>query len=195
MASIDDKKGFILEQEHRLASRMALEVINRPTLNIWMILIPVVFVYYFYGLHRFSTGKKEFTKHFVDTRRLILNEACSALESGKKIDFRELARHEQVPEDAVKAYVDWAKVLSDHYVKLLNTKGSDFKSLVQARYGELGSYLLILDQINKAESRFYKALRKDLKHSVSDAGEVIKKMEKSLGHLRRDEARAAFSMS
>ncbi len=171
---------------------MALKVIHKPQLNLWMILIPIVFVYYFYELQRFAKGKKDFVKHFVFTRRLIVDEACSVVETGEEPDFNQMAEHENVPECALDEYKNWSKVLMDHYIKLLGTNGDSFAALVNQRYKKKGTYLLILDQINKAEARFYKALRKELGGNQEGVGDVIETMEKSLDSLRRQEANDIF---
>jgi hypothetical protein len=193
MTSIEEKKSFILKNENQLASRIALDIIHKPQLSLWMILIPFVFVYYFYGLHRFANGKKEFVKHFVLTRQLILDAAIAFIETNKTVDYQALARQEKVPPLAIGAYIEWAKALCDHYVKLLQVDGKSYQGLVRARYFEQGQFLMIVNQISQLESRFYRALSKELENTVENAGDVIKKMEHSLEHLRRKEAQVVFS--
>jgi hypothetical protein len=191
--SIEQKKSVILEHETKLANLIAREVISKPQLSIWMIVIPIVFVYYFYGLNRYSSGKKDFVKHFLFSRRLILDRALAKVETGEEADFKALAIQEMVPENAIKAYKDWAVALSESYARLLESDGVTYDALVKNCYKDEGSYLLNLNQINTTESQFYKALHKDLKQSVTGAGDVIKNMADSLGHLRREEARFIFS--
>ncbi|MCP4749776.1 MAG: hypothetical protein GY866_02695 [Proteobacteria bacterium] len=106
-----------------------------------------------------------------------------------------MANTENVPDGAIKAYKDWAHVLFEHFSTLLTTAGDSYGDLVRGGYENRSQYLRILDQLNKAESRFYKALRKDLKDSVENVGAVIKAMEKSLGSLRRQEANDLFPNS
>ncbi|MBU2646341.1 NF038143 family protein [bacterium] len=193
MLDLQNKRKLLRSQELKTAQTIAAQVIEKPKLSVWMILIPIVFIYYFYSFHRYSTGRKDFVKSFIKTRSLILDEAYTFIESGEKPDFLVLAQEDNVPENAVGAYKNWAQVLFEHYVKLLGSEGDSYPSLVKARYKEQGTYLLILDQINKAESLFYKALRKNLKDSVDDVAEMIKKIEESLGRLRREEARLVFT--
>ena len=193
MASVDEKREWILENEYQLAGRLSREIIHRPELNIWMIIIPVIFVYFFFQLNRSVSAKKEFVQNFVLTRKNILNEACALSEDGAKPDFEEMANYERVPECAVEAYKTWANVLFEHYQKLLNEKGDSYAELIRGRYENRSRYLLVLDRISKAENKFYMALHKDLDGSVKNTGDVIKAMEKSLPLLRREEADDIFS--
>lgn len=191
--SIENRKRVILEHETKLANLLAREIIDKPALSLWMIVIPVVFVYYFYGLNRYKKGKRDFVKHFMFSRRLVLDMAFEKANSGLAADFASLARQEKVPESALESHQKWTKSLCGYYEALLETEGDDFSGLVRNRYQEKGAYLLILNQLNNTEKQFYKSLRKNLKETVNDAGEVIKKMEQSLDHLRRDEAAFIFS--
>lgn len=186
--SIDSKRTLILDHETRLANLIANDMIQRPELSLWMILIPVVFVYYFYGLNRYRKGRQEFVKHFIFSRRLILDQAIETVETGRKPDFEALILEEKVPEGAVDSYRSWAKVLCESYVDLLESQGNSYEELVRARFSDKGSYLLIQNRITTAEKQFYRSLRQQMDSSVADAADVIKKMEKSLEHLRRQEA-------
>ena len=192
MASEAEKREWILENEYQLAGRLSREIIHRPELNIWMIIIPVIFVYFFFQLNRSVSAKKEFVQNFVLTRKNILNKARALSEDEEKPDFEEMAQSEKVPDCAVEAYKTWANVLFEHYQKLLNEKGDSYAELVRGRYENRDRYLLVLDRISKAENKFYKALRKDLDGSVKNAGDVIQAMEKSLPLLRYEEADGIF---
>jgi hypothetical protein len=193
VASIDEKREWILENEYQLAGRISREIIHRPELNIWMIIIPVIFVYFFFQLNRSVSAKKEFVQNFVLSRKNILNEACALSEDGATPDFEEMAKYEKVPDSAVEAYKTWANVLFEHYQMLLDEKGDSYAGLIRGRYENRDRYLLILDRISKVENEFHKALRKDLDGSVKNAGDVITAMEKSLPLLRREEADGIFS--
>lgn len=192
MATTDDKKEFILENEYRLANRLALEIMPKPQLSIWMILIPIIFVYYFYELNRFSNGKKEFVRQFVKSRRLLLEEACSELTTGNRVDLLNLVEKENVPDCAKEEFRSWAKILGEHYLNLLKTEGDNFADLVRSYFKEQRYYLTALDQIAKAESRFYKALQPDLNGKVENAGATIFNIEKASARLRREAAEALF---
>lgn len=195
MTSIEEKKKQILANETKLANRIAREVLQKPELSLWMILIPIIFVYYFYSFNRYTTAKKEFVRHFLLSRQKILEEACSMAIDKREPDYPAMAKKENIPDGALDGYQEWAKVLLEHYTKLMDADGQDFKSLVKNRYENRGRYLLILDQLSKVEIRFYEALRKSIADSAGGSIEVIKTMEKCLPFLRRLEADEIFPQS
>jgi hypothetical protein len=58
MASIQDKREIIHRHEVAFAETLSAEVIERPKLSVWMILIPILFVTYFYQLRRYAAGRR-----------------------------------------------------------------------------------------------------------------------------------------
>lgn len=193
MATIDEKRTLILDSEYQLANRLALEIMPKPQLSVWMILIPIIFIYYFYELNRYGKAKKEFVRQFVKSRKLLLDEACSALTSGIRSDFLNLVGNENVPDCAKEEFRNWAKVLSEHYLNLLKADGASLAELIQASYQEQQHYLTAIEKIAKVESRFYKALQKDLDQSVENVGNTIFNIEKASARLRREAATSFFS--
>lgn len=192
MTSIDEKKTYILDNEFKLANRLAYKILHKPPLSIWMIVIPIVFVYYFYALNRYKASKNDFVSNFIRSRENILDKAIESDEGGQKPDYELLAENENVPDFANDAYKGWARSLFEHYQKLLNTDGDSYADLVRGKYKNSVQYIKVLDQLNKVESKFYKALRKDLQDSVENASGIIKAMEQSLGPIRREEADGIF---
>jgi|APSaa5957512622_1039677.scaffolds.fasta_scaffold75205_1 hypothetical protein len=192
VTSIEEKKEFILANEFTLANRLAYKILHKHPLSIWMIVIPIVFVYYFYALNRYKASKKDFVSNFIRSRENILDKAVGFTEDGQKPDYEALAEKENIPDFANGAYKEWARALFEHFQKLLHTDGDSYADLVRGKYENRGQYLKVLDHLNKVESKFYKALRKDLQDSVEDAGGIIKAMENSLGPIRREEADGIF---
>ena len=47
-SSLSDKHDFILAEERRFAWQVGASVIDKPKLAVWMILIPVFFIFYFW---------------------------------------------------------------------------------------------------------------------------------------------------
>ena len=61
MLKLDEKLALILDQEKTFAKSVAGLVIEKPKLSIWMILIPIIFVHYFYRWNQYSEGLKKFS--------------------------------------------------------------------------------------------------------------------------------------
>ena len=75
MPDTSEQRAIILESERQFAHKLALEVIDRPSLTVWMILIPVIFVYYFFRLNRYKSGREAFIKHYMTGIHRVLEEA------------------------------------------------------------------------------------------------------------------------
>ena len=45
-------RDLILAEEERFAAQVSVKVIDKPRLDIWMILIPIFFIFYFWQLRR-----------------------------------------------------------------------------------------------------------------------------------------------
>ena len=193
MIDLESKKRLIRNQETKVADKLATEILTKPKLSVWMILIPIVFLYYFYAMQRYVKGRRGFVEHFVFTKSLILDGAASTIDDGNKTDFQQLAGLENVPEKAIEPYKKWAKALNEHYLRLLKTEASDYSALVKSAYQDEGRFLLIQNQISKAEVQFYRALRKQVSESAGNEIDLYKKIELALIPLQREEVRLAFS--
>ena len=193
VVSIDEKREWILENEYQLAGRLSREIIHRPELNIWMIIIPVIFVYFFFQLNRSVSAKKEFVQHFVFTRKNILNEAHALSENEDKPDFEEMAKNERVPDCAVKAYENLANVLFEHYHKLLQAEGDSYEDLLISAYGQSKSLLAYIKQLGSTEKALNIALRPELEKSSKEVPDVISSIERYSEKFRESDARELFS--
>ncbi len=192
MASTLEKKDMILKHEAMLANKIAVDVIDKPKLNIWMIIIPIIFVYYFYHLQKFAVGKKEFVKNIMNVRQQILDEAQAAVQDHRKPAISRLIEISNVPKNTEVQYSQWVKVILDHYLDLLLTCGDSYESLVKERYKERNRYLLFLNSLNKAEKRFNQALKSHLKKTIDGADDIVRAMERASEKFQRLEADAIF---
>jgi hypothetical protein len=192
MLSIQEKEELILTEERKFADAVGRGVIEKPKLSIWMILIPVIFVHFFYRLNAYKDGRKQFVSDFIKTRQRALEEAASALASNRKPDATKLLQMSSIPEGTAKAYIAWLKVLLDHYGDLLSAEGDSFDQLVKAVYRSKGDFLLSLNTISDAEKQFDRALKPHLNESTPGANGIVATMEKCCADLRRKQATSIF---
>jgi len=59
-AEMQEKYSSILENEKDLTSYVAGRVIEKPQPALWMIVIPVFFVFFFFQFKRYKDGLKNF---------------------------------------------------------------------------------------------------------------------------------------
>lgn len=193
MPNLEEKKGWIIAQERRLAAFVARQVIEKPELSIWMILIPIIFIYFFYQLNKVANGRKEFVHNFMITRQRALEAALEGLETGQAPDPDQLCRMSSSPEPTYGKYAAWLNVLLEHYERLLQAEGDSVEELIRSVYGTRSNYLLFLHQLHRAEKGFDAALTPHLDDSLAGVTKIIETMETQSEAYRRDEADKIFS--
>ena len=192
MITLEKKKDMILAKETAFASAVSAAVIDKPQLSLWMILIPVIFVHFFYRLNKYSQGRKDFTRQFLTSRERSLNEALEALESDRKPDTNKIRQMATIPEGTSKTYVKWVRVMVDHYTDLLASQGETYEEMVRSVYKNRTNYLLFLNSLGEAEKAFDNALKPHLKKDTNGVNDIVNRMEACTTQLRRDEASRIF---
>ncbi len=171
MRSVTDKKALILEEETRFTNSLASRIIDKPELSLWMILIPIIFVFYFYQLQRFTSSKKRFTENYLIAIKRALH-AVESLEEEENPDFDKLAQTTELPEKAREQQVELFKCQSQHYFRLLNANGETYEDLIRQVYQKPNHYREYCEQLNQAEKR----LNESLLSRVTEDSESISRM-------------------
>lgn len=192
MQALSEKKELIFDYELKFAHQVAAKVIDKPQLSLWMILIPVVFVYYFYKLKKFADGRKAFVANYMITRERTLEEAYAAVETNHNPNLNKIINMSSAPEDALDAYAQWVKVLAAHYQDLLQARGQEIDGLVKTAYKNRTNFLLTLNRLNKVEKRFNSALKPHLQPNIQGADQIIAAIEQWSQKIRREEATRIF---
>lgn len=193
MSGLLEKKSLILDHETQFAVKLALQVIEKPKLSVWMILVPIIFIYYFYRLQRFSTGKKTFSEHYLIAINRAINEAEKVVVEGKTPDPAALAGQSDVPESIRDRQTKVYHVLLEHYIDLLKAEGDDFESLIRTAYGSRTNYLLYCNRINQVEKERNKELVPLMEQNTEGVNEIIEKIENHSEILRREIGEHIFS--
>ena len=192
MITLAEKKEMILARETAFAKAVSAVLIDKPTLSLWMILIPVIFVHFFYRLNKYSQGTKDFTRQFLLTRERCLNEALESLESNKKPDANKVRQMATIPEGTAQSYIKWVKVMVDHFSDLMASDGETYEDMVRAVYKNKTNYLLFLNSLGEAEKGFDSALKPHIKKETNGVNDIVNRMESCTTRLRREEASRIF---
>ena len=185
-------RDLILAEERRFAALVSAKVIEKPKLAVWMILIPVFFVFYFWQLTRYSDGRKNFAVKFLTTRKRSLEQAFESVVSGKGPDVESVVQASDIPAEIRKDYRRWVALLVDHYRDLIPAHGSSYAALVRSVYKSRTNYLLFLNRLNQVEREFDAALKPHIAKTTEGANGIIKLMEESTGSIRRQLAEEIF---
>ena len=178
-------RDLILDYERRLARTVAGEVVDKPILAMWMILIPIFFVFYYFQLKRYKNGLKDFTHNFLITRQRTVDKVYEAAASGSAVDIDSIIEVSDTPPEVTTDYRVWVETLSEHYWILIEQQGFDFDDLVKAAYPKKSTYLAVLNNLNRVESDFNNALAGYLPGDTESIAEVIEAMQRSVTKNRR----------
>lgn len=192
MTSLDENKAIILEYEEKFANSVSFAVIDRPKLSTWMILMPIIFIYYFYQLKKYADGRKAFSQHFMLTRKRSLEAAATSLEVGGKPDVESIVNMSNAPTPTHSDYREWLKVLLEHYRYLLRSKGDGIGGLIRSAYETKTNYLLFINQLSRVEKQFNAALKPFLEETTQDVDQIVESIERRCETLRREDAQSFF---
>lgn len=193
MNSVKKNSEIILASEEEFAYAVAKGVLDPPKLSIWMILIPIIIVFFMYRHQKYVDGRKSFVKNFLVSRKLALDAAVDAIQSGQKANVARAVGKANVPEDTRKDYAAWIRLLIEHYEHLLRCKSDAYDAMIKSAYKTRSNYLQYLSRLNNAEKQFNAVLKPHLQTTAKDVDEIIVRMESWSDKIRRAEAQRVFS--
>jgi hypothetical protein len=193
-SALNQRKALIFANEQTMAWQLALHVIEKPTPRVWMIFIPIFFVFYFWKLKEYEKGLKIFAENHLLSRRRTLDAAVDAEESDRPIDIQLLVSQvEELQEEARAAYAEWLTLLAGHYRLLLQARGDSYPALVHSAYRNKSNYLSFCRQLGTFENAFNIALLPTIDGETTEIDYVNKKMTEGLNTMRRQDAQEIFS--
>jgi len=191
MTTLVIKKNIILQRELVFANAIGAAVFEKPKVSFWMVLIPILFLYFVYRMQKFKNGRMQFDEEFMTTRRRAMDIALNAAETDGIPDIDEMVQDARLPEPLRKPFSFWVKALGGYYMELLAADGDSFAALARSAYGNRDTFLLILNSLSTVERDFYTAIRPHLSgtHGASD---VIDAIESQSRRLRCELAEEGF---
>ncbi|MDP6245920.1 MAG: NF038143 family protein [SAR324 cluster bacterium] len=193
MNSLDQNKALIIEHEQLFAARLASALIPKPEPELWMILIPIFFVFFFFRLNKVREGRQEFIRHYLITRRATLDEACDAIEEKREVEVDAICELTLPPKETRSVYDEWLQELSKHYCKLASVEGGSFKELVQQVYYSRKHFQLFLNRLQHFEHNFNLRLQNLPDFNTQAFMETARSMEEHSKRMRKDLAENLFS--
>lgn len=192
MTALRDRKELIGDWERGLANAVGAKVFEKPQASFWMIVLPILFLYFLYRMQKYKTGRLRFEEEFLRTRRLALDLAEAALASGGKADLEAAVRGAGLIDRLERPYAAWLRELVEFYMDLLKVEGARFEELVRAAFRNRAELLLRLNRLNRLEQEFYRALRPTLA-DTEGAHEILRVMAEEIERLRREMAGRVFA--
>lgn len=194
MNSQQSKKILILEYEERFAHAVSDNIIKKPQMTVWMILIPIILVYHMYRYQRYVKDRNSFAENYLVMRRQALEEAYTSYAGNRKPDFAKLIKMSKAPNGTAKQCNAWLETIVNHYQHLFRAEGDNYDALIRSSYKNRANYLLFLNKLNEVERQFNTALKPYLEETAESVDEIIFRMGKCSEELRKDQATRIFSV-
>jgi len=196
---LDTKYKNILSQERSLAKAVASAVIETPTLSVWEVTIPIIFLFNFL---RFKRARETFSLNFLFTKKLALEAAFEMVDKGKtkeeaKIQIREktgnilAADKKGIYSSKIRQrQINEIELLVDHYSKLLQAEGKDYPAMVKNAYRTQGEFAAFLKELQRAEKAVNQAAIQTI--GTHSAEQIVSKMEEIPERIRMAETEKIF---
>lgn len=192
MLSLQRKSELILAADEALTRSIAKTVFEKPVISIWMILVPIFFVYFIYNMQKYKHGRSTFQEEYMLSRRKALDLAVAAVTHDTEPAIDDWVRRTTPSPALGTPYRAWMGEMTAYYTTLLRADGDDFQSLVQAAYADHGAFAAALERLSAAENAFNTACRPQLA-ATPGAMETIDIIEAGSRTLRQELASAVYN--
>lgn len=190
---LEEKKNQLLEDEEAMALLLARKVIDKPEPPIWMILVPIFFIFHASKIKQYSRGLKDFANHYMLSKRRALDAAFEAQQKHQSPELDQLVeRLDSIPAKAKPLYRAWISILVEHYSALLSADGNSHHDRIRSHYLDRVNYSRFLERLNRAEYAYNIALLPGIEGDKSDLLYVLDRMKKGQKDLRQQEIEAIF---
>lgn len=195
--NLKEKYHTILAHEEQFAYRLAKDVVKKPEVSVWMILLPVLFVHHMMQLSQYKAGVQTFAQNILGTKRKALDKAFEEAESGKSVPYGMEEYFPQVSlttteeKTLAEKQIKMIRIMEEHYLALLHQPGQNLEDLVRGVYDSSGSYRYYLNKLTDAENEANQYLSEHF-HKADESRTVLKKIQEQCEVLREEELRFFF---
>lgn len=198
-ANLNHKYKRILARERSVANSVALSVVKPKPIGVWEFMIPVIFIL---NYMKNKQIKELLIQNCMFTKKLALDASFEMIQTEcskeKAIAKIEKKTNDILASDTQKIYSDAIRrkqlqeidMLIDHYLKLLETEGEDYSSLVINTYQSYESYMTFLEQLKSVEKEVSKAAQETLGDRADTT--TLSKIEKTTDNIRMAEVEKIF---
>lgn len=192
-----EKYDLIYSHEEQLSFRLAREVIKKPEVSVWMILVPILFLHHIHKISQYKTGVRSFAEAVIDPKRKALDQAYIEAVDGKPQEsglddyFPELVNSSGQQQEIARKQLGVIQILQEHYLSLLSKSGRSYEDILKSVYPAAGDYQTYLDRLGQAEQVLYDHLKTEV-YDNEDSRAIIKRMEDCSWRMREDELRYLF---
>ena len=197
MSELDRRYALIWSHEEQFAYRLGQEVIDKPVVSVWMIILPVLLVHHMQRVTSYKNAVQAFARGILDPRLKALDKARQDVESGESRDcgfeeyFSSLEGVSAQDRSLADKQVRVMQILQDHYRKLLRAGRASYQGLLEEVYPDREQYRGFLDRLTVAEQELNRYLTEHV-HTTEDSRAVVQRMETYCKELHRKELECFF---
>jgi hypothetical protein len=183
-AALVPAEKLILDEETRLAHLVAEYALGKPKLSIWMILLPLMIVFYMQAYQRYARARDTFVEETLKSRKAALKLARRALAAGRPVDCH--AHLEEIPltGEECDSYGEWIEALAEHYRDLLAAgPAASFAELVRRAYRSRVEFKMTVDAVERLADLMDGVLLTRLNEEHDEAREAVEKIHESRHEL------------
>ncbi len=198
MAELDKRYALIWSHEEQFAYRLGQEVLDKPVVSVWMIILPVLLVHHMQRVSSYRNGVRAFARGILEHRQKALDKARQDVESGESRNcgfeeyFPSLEGVSERDRSLADKQVRIMQILQDHYRKLLKAGKESYQGLLEEVYSDREHYRGFLERLTAAEQELNRYLTAKV-HTTEDSRAVVQRMETYCNELRRKELQRFFS--
>lgn len=177
---------------------MAKVLIPKPKVTVWMVMLPLLFLFFLQDLKKYKVGIGNFVEGFLKNKKAALGLAMGAVHEGaslaaKLADFA--AEAWPLPADQNELYEKQRReiaCLMQHYQRLLTGSGKTYAALIKNAYRSGPEYQVFLDTLFGLERAVLKAAMPS-DPAGGDAHELVRLMQTATRQIRQRERASIFS--
>lgn len=195
--AIQIRYDLIWNYENQFAYKVAKQVLQKPHISVWLVLMPILFLFYAHKIQQYKAGIHDFSKGLMRTKILALDSAMEEINTGRKdtevkhsLGFSESETSMEVMQ-VWKRQIAEVELLKVHYGKLLCQQGESYRVLVRHAYQTSGDYRLFLNQLTQIEKEVMEAVL-EAYHPKEEDKAVTLKMQEAMQVLREEDLKAFF---
>jgi hypothetical protein len=195
--AIQIRYDLIWNHENQIAYRVAKQVIQKPPISVWLVLMPILFLFYAHKIQQYKAGIHNFSKGLMQTKTLALDSAMKEINTGmkdKEVKNNFFSSESETSIEVMRVrnrQLAEFELLKVHYGKLLRQEGTSYRALVRKAYKTSAAYRLFLNQLTQTEKEVMEAVLQAY-HPKEEDRVVSKKMQEATYALREEDLKAFF---
>jgi hypothetical protein len=202
--NLEARHAMILHQERVLSYELAKVMIKKPRVSVWMVMLPLLFLFFIQDVRKYKAGIRDFADGFFKNKKIALDLTLKAML--EDVPLKEAltafaSNVEPVLSDQMELHEKQMKeiaYLMMHYQRLLTARGDTYEALIKNTFGSAAAYQRFLDGLADLEREVIRSAltfaRSDgVAKEVETPQELAKLMQNAMRQIRRRECERIFS--